>query len=84
MTKSKNIIKLHRNSSTGVASLTLPADIKGDIPPGSLFQPAIECIDNRLRIVYEMMIISPAAVSAKTSEQQDQPNTTPNEMVQHG
>lgn len=84
MQQSKNIIKPHQNSSTGVSSLTLPADIKGDIPPGTLFQPAIECTDNRLRIVYEMMIIRPAAVSAKTSGQQDQPNTPVKEMVQHG
>lgn len=78
MIKSKNIIKLHKNNSSGQDSLTVPADLKKNIPNGSFFQPFLECCDNRLKIVYEMM--SPATISTKIPGQQDQPYA-PKEMV---
>ena len=65
MKASKNIIKLHKNASTGVDSLTVPTDLKGDIPSGSIFHPFLETAENKIRIVYELMTISPAAISAK-------------------
>lgn len=82
MIESKNVIKLHKNATSGTDSLTVPADIKGDIPSGSHFRPFLDSCDDRIRIVFEM--ISPAVIiSAKITEQQDQP-CTPKEMVGNG
>ena len=79
MIQSKKLIKLHRNAATGTDSLTVPADLKSDIPSGSHFQPFLDSCNDRIRIVYEL--ISPATLSATTPGQQDQPNTPLKEMV---